>query len=134
MTLKSGKGVSDWFLLHGGSPAARRTLSGLVLMAACDGGHVARKADLSGLVDLEFGRGEIKNDAPTADVLALELGSEPSHKWNKRILERILSERWEDGLTTLLLTGRQPDTLGSKYDSIAISEAIETRFNFVQLK
>ena len=123
--MKAGDLPDEWWILHGRPGRARRIASALVLKAACDGGLSAGKTDLATLIDIEFERSEDQDaDLWRRDVLSLELGDEPRHKWNRQVLDKILKARTAMRRFTILVTELEPSRLPSYYSSPVLEETL----------
>lgn len=128
------KGVKSelWFTVFSHSHTTRTEVNSLILRSACDGGLSARGLDIQALIDMEF---EKTGDRyKTADVLCITCGSEPSHKWNKHVLESVLKKRWGLKLFTVLICEVKPSSLNTIYGSSRIESFIEEDFREVSLE
>lgn len=130
--LVKGEQPDRWILLHGLPSKARDLCSALVLRSACDGRMSARWLDLPMLIENEFdGRSA---EPYELDVISLQVGGEPAHKWNRHVLERALRDRWAHRRFTLLVVDGDVTRLGALYKSPAIEEALRERFDKVRLE
>lgn len=129
--LSQGRASSGWFVLTGRPSAARNRMASLVLISACSGGIGARSVTLPGLIDVEFQHED--RGVYRAPVLVCYVGSEPAHKWNRHVIEKLLRIRWGDGLFTLLVAEVGLGRLTSFYKSGVFAESLTDRFIKVEV-
>lgn len=130
--LRGGNVQGDWALVHGRPTRARSLCAALTLRSACDGGLNCRRYDLPELIDAEFqpGRGRECYEVP---VMLIEVGGEPTNKWNRVVLEKALHKRWEASLFTMLVVDGDPQRVFESYKSSKVLLATNERFVRVRL-
>lgn len=132
--LKRSERGQPWLVLYGHPTRARTLASTLLLRSACDGGFETRQADLRVLVDLLFGGKDRDDSLYEVPVLAIQVGGEPSiNKWTKHVIERVLTERWNANLFTVLISSVDPSTLGGRYQSAVVGDALRDKFKRVTI-
>lgn len=132
--LQVGDREAPWVMLHGRPAKARQIAAALTARAACDGGLTAAMFDLPTLIDIEFNRGEATDDIYKVDAAVVEVGGEPSHKFNRHVFERLIRTRWNTDRFTMLVVDGPPGRLGTKYGSQALSESFKEKFKRVKVE
>ncbi len=132
--LKSGDCEAPWILVHGNSELGRMMSAALMLRSACEGGLACRLFDLPKLIDEQFADQQGAHYLYQLPVLVVEVGSEVGHKWNKVIMKKLVRDRWEASLFTMLICSGDPSRIASSYGSPQIEHAINNRFTRIRVR
>ena len=64
----------------------------------------------------------------------VKVGREPAiNKWTKYVLERVMTERWDRNLFTVLASSVDPTQLGGRYRSGVVEESLKSKFERVRV-
>lgn len=132
--LKAGDSEAPWVLVHGNSEEGRMMSGALMARSACEGGLAARLFDIPRLIDEQFKDHAGAQFLYELPVLIVEIGPEVGHKWNKVIMKKLVRDRWEASLFTMLLVEGDPSRVAGSYGSPRIAEAIKKRFAKIRVR
>jgi hypothetical protein len=124
----------DWVLIHGRPSRIRDFASAMVIRTACQGGLTAGTAALPDLIDVEFNRGDADSpDLSRVNVLVVRLGTEPPHRWNGYVLEKLMRRRWADGSFTCAVFEVDPLRINDLYRSSSLTDSFKQKFDWVSV-
>jgi hypothetical protein len=125
--LKGGDVAADWCIVHGRPKSARMLAGALMLRSACDGELDGMLLDVPKLIDAEFqpGRGA---DVYRLPVLVVQVGNEPANRYNSVVMDKLIHQRWEASLFTMLLVEGEPARVAASYKSASLATAIQEQF------
>jgi hypothetical protein len=126
---------TKWYVVLGDPPSALEYICTMVAKEACQNDDSARVVTLMDLIDIEFAKGDDGGlDPRKVGVLCLKLGSEPAHKWNKVVVEKILKYRWDRELLTVVIAEEDIDRLDSYYRSRIVTEFLTDRLTRIMVR